>query len=311
MKLALISDLHLRLDNPRARLDNVHETQKRKMEYVLQWCRGKGVDLLQAGDFFHKPRGWYSTSAWMDFFHSLSMPGYCALAVFGQHDQYMYSTENRKATALGILMSADIVALLGSEPMQYASDSLVHVYGASYDQEVPEVKDKKAVNILVIHKMIVDKKAWATQEDCVYAPEFLNTHKDFDLILCGDLHRKFKFESADGKGRIICNTGPLTRMTADKYNFSHAPGFFEYNTNTRKLKWHEIPHEPAEAVLTRDHIEQEQERTLKLDEFVEAVRKGEIESGTSFGDNLAMLIKQEKVNDGVKGILSRVMEGKE
>ena len=184
----------------------------------------------------------------------------------------------------------------------------VHEYGCSYGQEVPEVKDKKAANILVIHKMIVDVKEWAGQEDYVYAPEFLNTYTDFDLILCGDLHRRFKFTSADGKGRIICNTGPMTRLTAKYESFDHHPGFFEYDTKTRKLKWHEIPHEPADKVLTREHLDREQEQLLKLDEFIGAIQEKDVDAGTGFKDNLMALVRQEGVGEGVKEVLAETMD---
>ncbi len=312
MKLVLMSDLHLLLDTPRGRLDDTHETQKRKLGYVLKWCMDNNAELLQAGDFFHKPRRWYIASAWMEFiseeigtFRREKETNTFIHVIFGQHDTHMYHTSTRKATALGLLESAGVVEILQFNPVIGFGHTL---YGCSYGQEVPEVEDRAALNILVIHKMIVDKKIWAGQEDCIYAPEFLNTHRGFDLILCGDMHKKFKFTSADGKGRIICNTGPMTRYEATEYNFRHAPGFFVYETKTRKIKWHEIPHEPADRVLTREHLEKEKDKELKLDEFVEAVKGEGVDAGVGFKENLRALVEREGVSESVKGIVAKTMD---
>lgn len=307
MNWLLLSDIHKMLESPVARLDNIHEAQEKKLDYVFSWAVENEAKILMAGDVSHRPRGWYLLPFWVSFLKAYDVPVY---AVYGQHDLYMYSGKARTATTLGILASTGLVEILGD--WNYIMDNWC-IKGCSIGEEVPEPTEGFK-NALVIHKMIVDKKLWASQEDYIWAPDFLAEHKGYDLILCGDCHQKFLYKM---DGRIICNTGCLTRYTADEYNFTHKPGFFEFSTETAKIKWHDIPHEPAEKVLTREHIEREQEVDEMLEGFIKAIqettpglysKKGSEFGGISFMDNLQTLMAKEQVSEEVKNIISGVAD---
>ena len=154
-------------------------------------------------------------------------------------------------------------------------------------------------------------KLWAEQEKCIYAPKFLNEHKEFDLILCGDCHRQFLFYSADEKRRIICNTGCMTRYVADEYNLTYKPGFYVYNTDTRSIKWNEIPHQPAEEVLSRKHIERKKEINQSLNDFIDAVGDSKLKTkleGVDFDENLLFVLEKENISDSVRDILAETMD---
>ena len=308
MKLVLLSDLHLMWDNPVARLDVVRETQLRKMGYVMEWADRERATVLQAGDFFDTPRSWFLAEQWIAFFKSW---GVDIKAIFGQHDTYMYSEATRHATILGALSAAGLVDLLSEEPEIIPTGPgrpiETHVYGASYSQPVPEPDDADALNILVIHAMIVDAKAWPGQEEFWYAPKFLADHPGYDLILCGDLHRRFHFTSAY---RHIVNAGCLTRHTADKYNFTHRPGFYVYDTESRAVWLEEVPHEPAERVLSRAHLEAAARTERMLDDFIEAmecVEAGE-EQDVSFFDNLVAVARESALSQKAKDLLAEVID---
>lgn len=307
MKLFLLSDLQLMIENPVARLDSARDALVGKLTEIFVAAKEEEAVVLQAGDFFDKPRGWFLLPFWFKFFKDLDVPIY---TVFGQHDTYLYHEETREATCLGILEKAGLVTILGSEVVYSVGieGDNVAFWGCSYGSEVPEPSEEfdDFLKVLVIHKMIVPWKLWSSQEDAIYAPKFLQQHKAFDLILCGDCHRKFIFRSPKRR-RIICNTGCLIRHEATEYNFEYAPGYFAYNTEDGKIEWREVTHKKASEVLSREHIEDKAEVKRMLDEFIGAVTE-DADYGTGFFENLVIVMQNKKVTKGVKRILSETVD---
>jgi len=69
MKILLLSDLHLVVDNPVARLDDLTEIQWDKLDWVYEYAKKNGVELvLQAGDLTHTKRSWSLLKRLTDFF---------------------------------------------------------------------------------------------------------------------------------------------------------------------------------------------------------------------------------------------------
>lgn len=313
MKLVLLSDTHLDVVNPVARLDDVGETGKRKMGFVLQWAGEHGARILHAGDFSVKPRSWKLLAETMDLFGQHDVP---FSTVFGQHDTYMYSEETRDATTLGILAKAGYVHILGPKPLILGYETTLNaeeksktaVYGCHYGQDIPDAKGTDDFfNILIIHAPIAAESPYHTAE-YLDAGKFLRDHKLYDLILCGDIHQKFHLtRKAGGFTRHIVNTGPMIRREATLYNYQHHPGFYVWDTETEELSWVEIPHEPAERVLTRDHLEFKQEAEAVLDEFIQSVKTDAVAQGVSFMDNLRTFLKTNKVEMGVVNVLANII----
>lgn len=310
MEIVLISDIHLMFDTPIGRTDNVSETQKKKMKFIVEYAHSRDAIILQAGDFFHAARSWHLAEEWIRFFNDYDVKIY---SVFGQHDTYMHSAETRRFTNLGILNAAGVVDILGEKPAKYiSSGKTIEIYGSSWGEDIPKViaKDKIDISILAIHKQIVPHKLWSEQREFEYAPSFLNKHRDFDLILAGDCHRRFLF--AD-KGRVICSTGCITRYQADKYNFEeYEPGFYVYDTDDSMLEWIEIPHQPASKVLSRKHIDQKKRVDAMLDEFIDAIEdttEGLTESeAVDFKTNLVEYCKRYKIKNKVLKVLAQTID---
>jgi len=301
MKFLLLSDCHLLYEKPRARLDDTFQTGLKKMSFVLDYASHNNCTVLTAGDLLDSPRSWYLLVAYMSLFREKDVPIY---TIFGQHDQYFRS---KKALSLEAFSIAGLVGILDcKERAPFGLVGKINVYGCGYGEEIPEVVNKNNLNILIIHKMIVGKKLWPSQENYIYAEDFLKKHEEFYLILCGDAHQKFYFEK--GK-RIICNTGPMIRKSVDLWD--HEPGFWVYDTKETTMNWVEIPHKPAEEVLSRKHIEDEKQVNKMLENFVQAVGSKEVEVGTSFEDNLEIFIEENKIEEDVVNIISGVMEKEE
>lgn len=293
MKLILISDIHLLSKKPVARLDNAIQTCFEKLSFVMAKAKELNCGVLVAGDFFDQPRDWYVWQNLTDIIRGVKI-----YSVFGQHDTYKYSEKTRHSTNLGVLSTlSDDVIILGPEP--YAELG-VRIYGCHIGQPVSEVEDHEFKNLLVIHAPI-------SLEDHPYvehnAEDFLTKHKDYDLILCGDIHKKFIFEKAN---RIICNTGPMIRKTVDDFN--HEPCFFVYDSAKHCITEHKIPYLPPEEVLSREHIEASEKREALLKEFITQVSANKGVQSSNLFKNIERFIKVNKVPQSVQNILSEVMQ---
>lgn len=299
MKFVLLSDVHLVWENPIARMDNLVDVQWDKLAFVFDYARDINATILDAGDLFDKPRSWALLPRLIQFIRHYQVPIY---GIFGQHDTYMYSEETRERTNLGVLERAGLVRILDEERKVLFDHGNVQVFGASFGQELPKV-ERKGVTVGVIHASISDRPAYPGHQYSEMA-RYLKENDSYDLILCGDIHRMFHFEK---DGRRIVNVGPMTRQEATEYNFTHVPGFGVYDTSDNSLDWVDIPAQPAEKVLSRDHIERKKESEELLKEFVGALGGEQVVDGVSFIDNLWQFVKENKIEKPVIDILAEVV----
>jgi DNA repair exonuclease SbcCD nuclease subunit len=299
MKLILLSDVHLSSKTPIGRLDDYRKTCLRKFEYVLKYAQKLNAMILQAGDLFDKPRDWFILLDVIQLLRCYPVKFWC---VYGQHDTYMYSIENRDYTSMGVLARNNLINILDQNPHNQASG--YEIYGTSFNPDllIPKPKGKKP-NILVAHATISDQALYPGQA-YYSAKKFLQDYKAFDLILCADIHRHFYFSD---KGRYLVNTGPMMRKEASHYNFSHEPCFYVYDTETKKLSRGKIPCEPAKKVLSRKHIESSVEADTMLETFIAAVRDDKMEVGANLVDNIHKFLKKNKIDKTISNIIEEVM----
>jgi len=305
VKFIFLSDMHLLYQNPVGRVDNLVEEQWKKLQFVLEFAKNNDCIILQAGDFFDRPRSWQLLPITIDLLKKYQVR---ICSVYGQHDTYLYAEETRDRTNLGILQKVGLVEILTNEPVEpikIHSQDDVFIYGSSFGGEIPEPSNPDAFNILVIHAPIADLPLFFGHE-ITLAKKFLLTHDKYDVILCGDVHRRF---SARIGKRMIVNTGPMLRKEASEYNFSHSPEFAIYNTDIKELEWVGIPHRPAFEVLSRAHIERQNEAESLLEDFIESMKE-DIEQGVSFSENLRIFLKENRIEPLVVDCLAKIMEGK-
>jgi hypothetical protein len=308
MKLILLSDLQLSWDRPEARLDKDYVgTELTKLRYVLDYAAQEHAVILQAGDFFDAPRSWRMLSAVIDVLNEFR--DVKIYTIYGQHDLYMRN-ESSGSTSLGLLAKAGYVHILNDKHTRIGKN--VGVYGSSFGQEPPKLEMVDGVFcVLVVHAPILIEQAWKGQTDFHYANTYLDQHREYDLILCGDIHRKFYHQQSSGIDIIrILNTGPMMREEANEYNFTHVPAFVLFDTDSRNLEWIIIPHRPAVDVLTRDHIERAADVNEMLDKFIGSVQTENLELGVSFKENLIATLKAMTLGEGVVAVLEEVMQQK-
>ena len=291
MNLVMLSDPHMLAEKTLARKDDVDEVGWGKLHWVYDFAYKKAAHVLIAGDLTDGPRSWALLPRLTNFYREVSQwPDWLVrtYVVRGQHDVYMRNTNMNQRTIMGVLSEAGLITELGVSPTRCQTAAL---YGCSWGEEHYEYikTDPRMLNVLVIHAPICDQSQWEGQ-NYLDAQVFLNKHPQFDIILCGDIHRKFALRSGS---RWIVNTGPMIRKEADPYNFTHEPAVWYYEDD--KLFEVTIPHASAEHVLNRDHIERQQARirsTLDMNEFVEKVKAARSDSykATTFENNLRHLL---------------------
>lgn len=303
MNIVSFSDGHLLWDKPRGRKDNIVEAQFQKLDFIFDYAERTKSILIVAGDLSNRPRNWYLLPELI--YLRRKYPDVAFFGVWGQHDEYMRSKATRKATNMGVLEAAGLIQILGPEPLSVSNEEPVALYGCSWGEEIPKPLDEVYFNVLVIHAPIAEKALWSGQ-NYLDAMSFLKDHP-FDLIVCGDIHQKF---AKTYKGRWIVNSGPLLRKEATAYNFTHAPGFWFYDSGEGSPEWVEVPHRPAEEVLSRDHIEYEKEETHILEDFISLINQPEIEDGADIKKNIWIFCKAnpEAIDQPVIDLLSEVME---
>jgi len=313
MKLVLLSDVHGTTKRPIARTDEDYSaTFLHKFRQVLKIAKDANAPILIAGDFGDQAREWEYLNLMVALLRHRNVD---IATVFGQHDIYQ---RNRKSiNVVSTLLNMGYVSLLHERPLllggMYSNSASVRVYGASWGEQVPVVEEngKEMYNILVIHDRITEKPENFPHVPCTPALEFLKNHPDYDVILCGDIHKYFYLRAGEGGAyeRSIINTGPLMRNTAEANMFNHQPIVALLDTVTNKI--HTIPLDvrPAEQVLTREHLDRDKEITQMLTEFTESMQQ--VDSATiDIHVALSEYMKTVKnLNREVVKIVERLLNG--
>lgn len=227
MKLLLTGDWQLRFRKPEMRLDeNYFETQAGKVRQILEIAEKNDCGaILQPGDFFDGVETpWFVVQHYMKMLIDILFDkGIDLICSPGQHD-LRYHTREIENTPLGVLKAAQILSL--EEIISYGDGiQICSVWWGN--NEIPRtVKSKN--NILLMHRMVLQKKLWLGQTDFVYARDLLKNYPEFDLFVTGDNHQGFVEED---NGRYVVNCGSLMRANIDQVD--HKPRVYVYDTEKR------------------------------------------------------------------------------
>ena len=311
MKLLVTGDWHLRFNRPRLRIDKSYfQIQLDKISEILNIANKYECSyILQPGDFFDN----IETSDFVKaqyIYLLLKIHSIKILCVAGQHDMKHHSKKIEK-TPLAVMKAAGVLDILEPDCLPYTSSAHgCHFYGASWKQEIPKVKNKDKFNILLIHRMIVDNKLWAQQENCVYANHMIR-RTNFDLIVSGDNHKSFIIQRGD---KTIINCGSLMRTRIDQMD--HKPVVYVYDTQDRSIEKIYLNIKPAIKVFDVEKVKEIKERNEELDSFVEMLDSPVLddeEMGLDFVENLYKTISDSnlKIDQGVKDIIEEGLDGTE
>lgn len=296
MNFILLSDIHATSITPSARKDVILQTFIEKITYVFKLAKKKKAVILQAGDFFDKPRDWNLLLHLINLIKTLKPKIY---TVYGQHDMYLRSDITNNATTLGILHQTGYLNLLTKKPTIIKG---VHVYGASWGMSPPEPEGDH--NILVIHAPIASAPLFPGHK-YTSATRFTKKCSDYDLILVGDIHQ-YSYWNYDNVQMV--NTGPMLRLDATLDNMEHEPRCFIYNSDNKEINILEIPHDESKVVLSRSHLESKKFVRSFVERFTDALEGMEVEtSQMTIKEKLLRYFEDNEIEDDIQAIIEEAM----
>lgn len=306
-KYIVLSDLHIVSNNPICRKDNLVDVQWGKLEWVFNWAAENNCNILMPGDIHAHSNSYYVLNNLISILKKYKdiVDVYC---VFGQHDMKYRNTTD---TNLQILINSGLIKHCSNDPYVIESGISHRIWGADWQDSIPIPVNNYVVNILVIHSSISPAALFKGQ-NYIDAKSFLQQNKKFNLIACGDVHRKFSLEK---EGRLILNSGPLLRREADQYNFENNPGFWFIDLIDMTFKFIEIPCSKAEDCLKKDHIERKKIKKLTSARADTAQFLYELKNRMKtiqildIQDRMRLRIKDETMNPKSKKIIESLLNG--
>jgi len=289
MLLGILGDQHLTNHRPTRRIDDYWQTQLEKFEAELQHVKHCDA-IFQVGDFFDSPYVANRVKATIIGLikKHLNSPIYC---IFGQHDISGHSELTFNNSPLAVLQAAGVVELLGNTVTLIPHDGeILHAFGASFGQPIPEPEDQAELNLLVTHQMIGDRPLYPGQE--LQAPkQFLIDNPGFKFVFCGDYHYRFQQHY---QKRLIINPGALVRKSISEWDLAHHPAAMTVDTKTMLIEKHLLTIRPVNEVF--DLNRNEEKDTEVLLKFIEALQARE---GTAIGwkEILQDVLQQQVLQD--------------
>ena len=296
MKFLIIGDTHFCYRGPSSRMDDWWGTIVAKFDFILQTAKKHECDaILQPGDFFDSPRvANVVLSTLIGMLREFDRP---IFSVMGQHDMMMRSRDDDERTSYGVMVSAGVLRHLDASGRGFGKAAL---YGSSWGEDAPSVKDKDAYNILVIHAPIGTEKIWNKQE-LINPDEVSEGLGEFKLIVCGDYHYSF----IRGKSTRVINAGALVRKTCSSKDMAHVPKCFVYDTDGGDFVTIDIPHDPPECVFMP--VVKGAKSSVNIVSLVEQMRS-DVSENLSFRTSFLRYCSDNGVSGDAKNLVLSILQ---
>jgi DNA repair exonuclease SbcCD nuclease subunit len=293
----LTADWHLMERNPVCRKDDYCHTQLEKVIQIYRLSREYGCPVLVAGDLFDR----WKPSPYLLRQAINVTSGIKIFAIPGNHDLPQHVLELVDKSGIGVLdASFDFNVMVN--PKSFVREAsrpfVVHPFpfGTLPDENYAKnVLKQDVVNVALLHKFTYapgDKPVFADTTQS--ATRLLKACKGFDLVVVGDNHQSFVVER---RGQVLVNPGSIGRLTADQE--SHVPKVYLWNAEENKVI--SCPLKCSDDVISREHIEKEEERDERIDKFVSTLSVDENAMNIDFEENLRMFFRQnEEVDEDIK-----------
>lgn len=288
-----LSDLHLREDTPTCRTDDFVEAQTIKLQFIKNLQKQWQCPVFIPGDLFHKWKSAPYLLAWA----IENLPDHI-IAIPGQHDLPEHSMEKLNKASIYVMEKAGKVKILSEgEYVDIATDSNpILVYGYPFGSKLEGVEKQEGVfKVALCHTLTYSQKIPYPGCTLDSAGQLLKKMSGFSLVIVGDNHLQF---TATIGNRTLISPGSMSRQSADQIDFG--PCCYAYYVEERKIEPIYLPIE--EGVVSREHLERQEQRDGRIDAFVSRLNT-EWESGVSFEENLERIIAENKVKDAVKNII--------
>jgi len=291
--LILCSDLHLRTTAPVSRIDDYWEAQSVKIEFLKKIQKKYSAPILCAGDVFDISRSIPFLEQWA----IKNLPEIYAIP--GQHDLPNHNLKLYNKSSFSVLEAAGNIKLLSDQSTILSG---CRVFGIPYGEKikVDQNEAKKGYSILVLHTMVYKKKPIHKSVGGKSALSLLKKYPEFDLIVTGDNHQFFTEEY---QGRLLVNCGSMMRIKSDQIKYD--PQFHLWFSEENKIESVLFPFQPD--VMNLEYVEKEKENNLKLEEFINKLKKTK-EIGLSFTDNVESILEAGNIKKGVRNEVWEAIE---
>lgn len=293
--LILCSDLHIREDTPTCFKGDFQKEQWDSLGFIKELQKKHNCPVLCGGDVFHhwKPSPFLLSETIKHLPEQF-------FTCYGNHDLPQHNLDLLEKCGVYTLKQANCLKTIGDG------------FDMFHWGETPELdlsSDDEPENILVWH--VLTYKNNLPYPGCVSlsAKRILKKYPQYNLIVTGDNHQPFVEEYEE---RLLVNPGSMTRQTADQ--FDHKPRVYLWYSETNTVEAVYLPIEPAEKVISREHIDITNQRNERLESFVAQLNflgigkpRGS-EGGTTFEENLKQFENKNQVRSSVMQIVHKAIE---
>lgn len=287
----ICSDIHLRDTSPICRTDDFMETQTRKLRWLSDLQEKYNVPILCGGDLFnyHKPSPWLLGYALRNLPNNI-------VCIPGQHDLPAHSLENIERSGIQVLSDAEKIELIVDPKNDFCTIGKHEVigfpWGVSWELDCYACK-----KIALIHYGVYESKPHYPGAELSggSAKTVLNKLSDYDLVISGDNHLSFTYTSGN---RTLVNPGSFMRTTAAQID--HEPSVYLWDEKTNQVERVYVPIE--KGVISREHIEETQERDERLDAFISQL-KPSAELSVNFKQNILQHLSVNKTSKDICNLI--------
>lgn len=284
----LTADIHLREDQPVARLDNYWEAQARKIKWLRDLQREHDCPILDAGDLFNKWR----PSPYLLQWAIRNLPD--MISVEGNHDMSSHNRDLYEKTGLAVLEAAGVVRI----GVELLPNTAAELYSFPWGAELRGVGPRKKgymPRVALAHIMTYAGRSPFPGCTDPGAGTLMDKLDGFELIVTGHNHKPFVVEK---DGRLLVNPGSLMRSTADQAD--HKPRVYLWYAETNKVEPVFVPIE--EGVVSREHLETVAQRDERMGAFVSRLNQ-DVEIGLSFERNMERFLSTNRLRARTKEII--------
>ena len=304
MKLLITGEWHITKKQPRHRIDDYSTAVNYKVTHLCERAVEEKVDyIIQPGDMYDTHRAPFDLIAWLIYL--LRDTNIKIITVYGQHD-LRYHSSDKINTPVGIIESTGLLMVANDEPIDLTQDAgfPLLVYGSSWNEPIPKIADSDefCTKIWVTHRMVIKKKLWEQQVDYELGNALLQRN-DFDLIVTGDNHESFWYNTKDGK--ILINCGALLRDNIGQEH--HHPHYWIYDAYDRTATQHHIPVQDFDRIMAIEEAKEEKARNEELGVFIEGLKNDVELRGMNFNRNLDEYLGSSEEDPGTIRIINEIM----
>lgn len=295
----LAADIHIRETCPECRTDDFMAAQACKLLFLKELQEKHNVPILVSGDLFT----YWKPSPYLLAWSFRHLPD-GIIAIPGQHDLPAHNLDNIEKSGIQVLADAGKITLLtGSDDDPCDINGWMY---QGYPWGIPLTGTDRGFGeshaVALIHYGVYEDKPHypGAENSGGTAKSTIKKMPNFDLIVSGDNHLTFTCKV--GK-QLLVNPGSFMRTTAAQAD--HKPSVFLWYAENNSVEQVFLPYE--KGVVSRQHIEKEEERDERLEAFVSRLDHN-IELGISYKTNMRNYLGKNKISKSITDIIWGTMK---